>query len=154
MAIKGTGVDKILNREWLRRRTSRLNSTLRPRTTRRNHIVIGLIAFRPTKSQPRGFFHPLGRSTRLVPVASSHVLLSSCPWSSPFSTDFFCSFRWKMSNVSQNFSPKQCFELFKNSPMNQPEKVLQGSHKFLLNSLKGKLEDPTVDSVKWPLHEF
>ena len=52
-----------------------------------------------------------------------------------------------MSNISQNLSPKQCFDSFKKDPLTQPVKVLQGTHKFLLNSLKGKLEEPTVDSL-------
>ena len=47
----------------------------------------------------------------------------------------------------QGLSPKQCFNLFKLKPKEQPNDILQGSHKFLLNSLRGKLEEPTVDEL-------
>ena len=52
-----------------------------------------------------------------------------------------------MSTHLQGLSPKQCFNLFKLKPLEQPNDVLQGTHKFLLTSLKGKLEDPTVDDL-------
>ena len=52
-----------------------------------------------------------------------------------------------MSTHLQGLSPKQCFNLFKLKPLEQPNDVLQGTHKFLLASLKGRLEDPTVDEL-------
>ena len=52
-----------------------------------------------------------------------------------------------MSTHLQGLSPKQCFNLFKLKPLEQPNDVLQGTHKFLLSSLKGKLEEPTVDEL-------
>ena len=47
----------------------------------------------------------------------------------------------------QGSSPKQCFNPFKLKTKEQPNDILQGSHKFLLNSLRGKLEEPTVDEL-------
>ena len=53
-----------------------------------------------------------------------------------------------MSVDLQGLSTKQCFELFKSNPIkDHPTDILQGTHKFLLDSLKGKLEDPTVDEL-------
>ena len=47
----------------------------------------------------------------------------------------------------QGKTPKQCFNLFKSNPISQPSEILQGTHKFLLESLKGKLDEPTVDDL-------
>ena len=47
----------------------------------------------------------------------------------------------------QGKTPKQCFELFKSNPIDQPSDVLQGSHKFLMDSLTGTLDEPTVDEL-------
>ena len=52
-----------------------------------------------------------------------------------------------MTDHTQGLSPKQCFDLFKNNPKTQTIDVLQVTHKFLMDSLENKLEDPTVDTL-------
>ena len=52
-----------------------------------------------------------------------------------------------MSEHLQGLKPKQCFDLFKSKPTVQPADILQGTHKYLLDSINGKLDDPTVDEL-------
>ena len=47
----------------------------------------------------------------------------------------------------QGKTPKQCSQTFKSNPIDQPSEVLQGSHKFLMDSLNGTLNEPTVDEL-------
>ena len=53
----------------------------------------------------------------------------------------------QMSEHLQGLNPKQCFDLFKSKPTVQPTDILQGTHKYFLDSINGKLDDPTVDEL-------
>ena len=60
---------------------------------------------------------------------------------------FFVDFHLKMFIHTQGLSPDKCFDLFKTNPKIQSPDILQGTHKFLMDSLKDKLEEPTVDTL-------
>ena len=77
----------------------------------------------------------------------SHGFLSFICRPSLFPIYFFADTFLTISDHLKDLSPKECFELFNSDSLSQPSDILQGSHKYLVESLRGKLVEPTVDNL-------